>query len=80
MSNYINFSNWLQNRLNEDAPLPEVDPRVKAALDQKTAAAAQKNRLDISKIAKDPKAKLAAQQQLMANGGADVAANLFKNM
>lgn len=88
MSNFIKFNAWLENRVNELAAAPAVgapgvadDPRVKQDQAQKAALAAQKYKIDFAKMAKDPKAKAAAQQQVMGdpNLGPEVAAAIFKN-
>jgi hypothetical protein len=87
MSNFIKFSAWLENKINENTPpqlgAPGVadDPRIKQAQAQKASLAAQKYRLDFSKMSKDPKAKMMAQQQIMSDKefGPEVAASIFKN-
>lgn len=86
MSNFINFSTWLENRLNEDLPVvgaPGVadDPKAKQMQAQKASLAAKKYNIDFSKMAKDPKAKALAQQQVMGDKdlGPEVAAAIFKN-
>lgn len=84
MSNFIKFATWLENRVNEmevgsmagvTGGANDMDKNKKAAL------AAQKYKIDFSKIAKDPKAKMLAQQQIIGdkNLGPDVAADMFKN-
>jgi hypothetical protein len=85
MSNFIKFSAWLENRVNETAAGPAVgapgtadDPKEK---NKKAALAAQKYGIDFAKIAKkDPKAKFTAQQKVMGDFGPEVAAAIFKNV
>lgn len=88
MSNFIKFTAWLENRVNEmatgsavGAPGVADDPRVKQQNAQKAAMASKKYNIDFAKIAKDPKAKMMAQQQVMGDKdlGPEVAAAIFKN-
>jgi hypothetical protein len=89
MSNFIRFTAWLENRVNELAVEPAVgapgvadDPRVKQAQAQKAALAAKKYGIDFAKMARDPKKKAVAQQQVMGDPdlGPEVAASIFKNV
>lgn len=89
MSNFIKFTAWLENRVNETGAGPAVgapgvadDPRVKQDQAKKAALAAQKYNIDFSKISKDPKAAKMAQQQVMGDKdlGPEIAAAIFKNV
>ena len=91
MSNFIKFNAWLENRINEMAP-PQpptganagvaVDPKMKADAAKKSLLATTKYNIDMSKIAKDPRALKQAQDKIIGDPqlGPDVAANLFKNI
>jgi hypothetical protein len=86
MSNFIRFTAWLENRVNEDAPMGAPGVADDTAIKAKNAKAAQlattKYGIDMAKLAKDPKALKAAQDKVVGdpNLGPEVAASLFKNM
>jgi hypothetical protein len=86
MSNFKKFTAWLEQRINEDAPAgaPGVadDPAVNNAAAKKAQLATQKYGIDMSKLAKDPKAKKQAQDKVIGDPqlGPEVAASIFKNM